>query len=104
MSAATDENKPTPQVAKGLEGSVAAATNIAEVDGEKGKLTLRGYDISELSGNVEFEEVCYLLWHGKLPNKAEFDTLRAEMAAARKLPDSVIAALRDLSPHAEGMD
>jgi citrate synthase len=101
---AENETKPTPQVARGLEGIVAAATNIAEVDGEKGKLTLRGYDISELSGNVEFEEVAYLLWYGKLPTQQEFDTLKAEMSAARKLPDSVLTALRAVSPYAQGMD
>ena len=104
MSTPTTETKPAPQVARGLEGIVAAATNIAEVDGEKGKLTLRGYDVSELSGNVEFEEVCYLLWHGKLPNKSEYDTLKAEMIAARQLPAPVLAALKTLAPHAEGMD
>ena len=103
MSAAPDENKPAPQVAKGLEGIVAAATNIAEVDGEKGKLTLRGYDISELSGNVQFEEVCYLLWNGKLPNQAEFDALSAEMKAARALPAPVIDAIKAFAPTAEGM-
>ena len=57
-----------PQVARGLEGIVAAATNIAEVDGQNGKLTLRGYDISELSGNVIFEEVAYLLWQAPKPS------------------------------------
>lgn len=105
MSVATNPAEtPTPQVARGLEGIVAAATNIAEVDGANGKLTLRGYDVSELSGNVEFEEVCYLLWYGKLPNRGEFDALKAEMAAARQLPEPVVAALRALSPHASGMD
>ena len=69
-AAATSDAKPTPTVARGLEGIVAAATNIAEVDGEKGKLTLRGYDVSELSGKVTFEEVAYLLWYGKLPTRA----------------------------------
>lgn len=92
-----------PQVAKGLEGIVAAATNIAEVDGAQGKLTLRGYDISELSGNLEFEEVCHLLWYGKLPTRAEFDKLKAEMSAARELPAPVIEALKALAPHAAGM-
>jgi citrate synthase len=104
MSLATNDAKTTPQIARGLEGVVAAATKIAEVDGEKGRLTLRGYDVSELSGKVRFEEVAYLLWHGKLPNQKEFDELKAEMAAARQLPESVVAALRALSPHAEGMD
>jgi len=105
MSTGTTDAAPaqTPQVAKGLEGIVAAATNIAEVDGEKGKLTLRGYDISELSGNVEFEEVCYLLWYGKLPTQSEFDALSAEMKAARKLPAPALEALKALAPHADGM-
>lgn len=98
------DTQTTPPVARGLEGIVAAATNIAEVDGANGKLTLRGYDISELSGNVEFEEVCYLLWHGKLPNRAEFDALKAEMSAARKLPESVLTALRSVASGAAGMD
>ncbi len=92
-----------PQVAKGLEGIVAAATQIAEVDGERGRLTLRGYDVSELSGRVTFEEVAYLLWHGKLPNKAEIDDLRSEMSAARELPKPALEALRLLAPHASGM-
>src|SRR5687768_951191 len=93
----------TPQVARGLEGIVAAATNIAEVDGEKGKLTLRGYDVSELSGNVTFEEVCYLLWYGKLPNKSEYDALTAEMRTARKLPGAALDALRAVAKEADGM-
>ena len=93
-----------PQVARGLEGVVAAATQIAEVNGELGRLTFRGYDIRELAGRTTFEEVAYLLWHGKLPNRAEYDALRAEMSAARELPDPALTALRVLSPHATGMD
>jgi len=92
-----------PQVARGLEGIVAAATGIAEVDGKQGRLTLRGYDISELAGRTTFEEVAYLLWYGKLPNRQEFAALRAEMSAARELPGPALAALRDLAPHASGM-
>ncbi len=92
-----------PQVAAGLEGIVAAATHIAEVDGEKGRMTLRGYDVGELSGRVNFEEVCYLLWHGKLPSQAEYQALVAEMSGARELPGPALAALRELAPHAEGM-
>jgi citrate synthase len=93
----------SPQVARGLEGIVAAATNIAEVDGEKGKLTLRGYDISELSGRVTFEEVAFLLWHGKLPNKQELDSLSTEMSGARDLHPAALSALKAVSSEAEGM-
>jgi citrate synthase len=97
------EGSAMPHIARGLEGVTAAATHIAEVDGEQGKLTLRGYDVSELSGRVTFEEVAYLLWHGKLPNRAENEALSAEMRTARELPAPALSALRELSPHAEGM-
>lgn len=90
-------------VARGLEGITAAATEIAEVDGQNGRLTLRGYDVSELSGKVTFEEVAYLLWNGALPTQAEYDALKAEMSAARALPAPVLDALRVLAPHAGGM-
>jgi citrate synthase len=93
-----------PEVARGLEGIVAAATEIAEVDGEKGRLTLRGYDISELKGRATFEEVAYLLWHGKLPNKDEYQSLLAEMSHARHLPAPALQALRAIAPHTGGMD
>lgn len=92
-----------PRVAKGLEGIVAAATHIAEVNGELGRLTLRGYDIRELSGKVSFEEVAYLLWHGKLPNRAEYQALKEEMSAARELHPSALAAMKEVAPHADGM-
>src|SRR5437764_3928277 len=93
----------TPQVARGLEGIVASATEIAEVDGKRGRLTLRGYDIAELFGRSSFEEVAFLLWHGRLPSRADYDTLRQEMSGARALPPAAIAALKSLAPHAHGM-
>jgi citrate synthase len=97
------ESGATPNVARGLEGIVVAATEIAEVDGKQGRLTLRGYDINQLYGHCSFEEVAYLLWHGKLPNRAEYDALQREMRGARELPAPTIAALRDLAPHTTGM-
>lgn len=96
-------NEIAPVISKGLEGVTAAATQIAEVDGHNGRLTLRGYDVGELSGKVTFEEVAYLLWNGSLPNRAEYDALKAEMSAARTLPLPVMAALNCLAPRAEGM-
>ena len=92
-----------PVISKGLEGVTAAATQIAEVDGQNGRLTLRGYDVGEFSGKVTFEEVAYLLWNGALPTRAEYDTLHTEMSAARALPAPVMAALEVLAVHAEGM-
>ena len=90
-------------IARGLEGVIAAATRIAEVDGERGKLTLCGYDIHELVGNIDFEEAAYLLWHGKLPDEKEYKTMRREMSDARKLPEVALEALRIISPHTSGM-
>lgn len=100
---ASEESNRLYHVAKGLEGIVAAATQVSEVDGERGRLTLRGYDITELGDKATLEEVAYLLWHGKLPNKAELDALKAEMSKARQLPPSVLDALHALAPHCDGM-
>jgi citrate synthase len=102
-AAGASNGSAAPQVSRGLEGIVAAATNIAEVDGDRGKLTLRGYDISELSGRVTFEEVCHLLWYGKLPGRDELARLQAEMSGARELPGPTLDALKALAPHADGM-
>ena len=101
MSTAVNEG---PVIYDGLKGVVAAATEIAEVDGQNGRLTLRGYDISELSGTVDFEEVCHLLWHGHLPNPTEYAALRAEMATGRQLHPATLATLRANAPHCGGMD
>ena len=87
----------------GLEGVVGAVTQIAEVDGANGRLTLRGYDISELAGRASAEEVAYLLWNGKLPTQSEFDALKADVAAGLKLPDAVIEPLRAAAKNSQGM-
>ncbi len=95
---------PEPQVHRGLEGIVAAATEIAEVDGTNGRLILRGYDINELRGHVTFEEVAYLLWHGELPNRSELESLQYELSRAREIPPPALRALREIAPYATGMD
>jgi citrate synthase len=91
------------QVIRGLEGVVAAATQLAEVDGRAGRLTLRGYPIEELVGRCDLEEVAHLLWCGSLPNSGEYRELRTTIAGARTLPEAVEEALRALAPRAGGM-
>ncbi|MFN8525803.1 MAG: citrate synthase/methylcitrate synthase [Chloroflexota bacterium] len=77
----------TPDPAtSGLEGIVAARTDLSDVDGQRGILTIRGYDVEQLAGKVSFEEMAYLLWHGKLPNSAQLDDLNARFRKYRKLP------------------
>jgi len=77
---------------KGLEGIVAAASSISSII--DGVLTYRGINIDELAEQASFEEVAYLLWHGKLPNKAELDGLIAQLGDYAQVPEAVIAGLR----------
>ena len=58
---------------KGLEGIVATKSSICWIDGDAGVLAYRGIDIHELAVHSDFEETTYLLWYGRLPNRAELD-------------------------------
>jgi citrate synthase len=71
---------------------------LSDVRGEEGVLIYAGYNINELAGHVSFEEVVYLLHEGRLPNRAELDSLKRTLAAARHLPGKLIDILRAL-PH-----
>ena len=57
----------------GLRNIPIADTKISLIDGEKGKLIYRGFDVLDLTKNSNFEECCFLLLHDHLPNKTEFD-------------------------------
>src|SRR2546427_199425 len=87
---------------RGLEGVVAARTRMSHVDGQGGVLIIGGYELSELAGRVSFEAAAHLLWKGALPDRAELATLRAEMAALRKLPESTMQVLRSAPGGGEG--
>ncbi len=86
----------------GLEDVVAATSAICYLDGERGVLAYYGYDIHDLA-RASFEEVCYLLWHGRLPPRAEPGALQAQLAAARPLPEPILRLMRQLPP-SDGMD
>jgi len=81
-------------ISKGLEGVIANETRLGDVRGLEGQLVYCGYDINELAGKASFEEVIYLLWHNKLPNRAELDGLKGQLAAERQLPDQLIEFLK----------
>ena len=68
----------------GLEDVVAATSAICYLDGNRGVLAYFGFDIHDLAKGT-FEETCYLLWHGRLPNRAELGDLQSQLAAARQL-------------------
>jgi citrate synthase len=88
----------------GLEGVVAAQTEVSEVDGQNGRLIYRGgYLIEELFGR-SFEEVAYLLLTGELPHAAQLDDFKAKLAARRRLNDQGRAALAGLRHDVDPMD
>jgi citrate synthase len=91
------------EVACGLKGVVSHATQLSEVDGQAGRLVIRGYDIQELAGRVTFEEAAYLLWHGDLPNRQQLEACQQQMAMARHLPGPIMDVLRGAARYATGM-
>src|SRR6476661_1119569 len=87
----------------GLEDVVAASSAICYLDGDRGVLAYFGYDIHDLARGASFEEVCYLLWHGRLPARAELGDLQSQLAAARPLSEAVLRLMKQL-PSGDGMD
>jgi citrate synthase len=89
---------------EGLEDVVAADSSICYIDGDRGILSYRGIDIHDLAENSTFEEVCFLLWEGRLPRRKELDGLRRSIGAERALPPPMLELLRSLVPHLTPMD
>src|SRR6476661_4142449 len=87
----------------GLEDVVAATSSICYLDGDRGVLAYFGYDIHDLARGASFEEVCYLLWHGRLPTRAELGDLQSQLAAARPVGEPVLRFMKQLPP-SDGMD
>lgn len=70
-------------LARGLENVVVAETVLSDVDGQRGRLTLRGHSVEELAPTTTFEEAVCLLWRGTLPSAQERAAARAALAAGR---------------------
>ena len=77
----------------GLEGIIAADSEICYIDGDEGVLAYFGYSIETLADNACFEEVIFLLWNGRLPQASELASLKQLLVAHRELPDGVTAFL-----------
>src|SRR5659263_357397 len=88
----------------GLRGITVADTKICAVDGDKGKLIYRGYDIEELAKYSTFEETVYLLLYETLPTKKELEIFRGALASQRKLPAGIIRHLKKRKKSARPMD
>jgi len=89
--------------AAGLEGVIAGESEICYIDGSRGILSYRGFNIHVLADNATFEEVIFLLWNGRLPKPAELDRLKRDLVAARGVPAPILEFLRGM-PHANTMD
>jgi citrate synthase len=88
----------------GLEDVIAARSGICQVDGERGKLYYRGYEIADLAGALAFEDVTALLWRGELPTAAESAEFASRLHAARGLPSPVIDLLQTLPRDTHPLD
>src|SRR6266850_6726545 len=93
----------TAKPKSGLEDTVATSSEICYLDGDRGVLAYCGYDIHDLARQATFEEVCYLLWHRRLPTRAELGDLQSQLVAARPLPEPMLRLMRAL-PAGNGMD
>ncbi len=94
--------KPKKSVA--LSGTAAGNTALCTVGRTGNDLAYRGYDILDIADDCEFEEIAFLLVHGKLPNKAELAGYKAKLKALRGVPMTVKAALEQLPASSHPMD
>ncbi len=91
-----------PEVARGLEGVVVGSSSISKVFGDEGNLVYRGVSIHDLAQHASFEEVVFLLWHGRLPRRNELQSLSSRLAEQRAVPEPVLRWLRE-SPREDSM-
>src|SRR5258708_3687249 len=103
----TDPVAPTafkPKKSVALSGVVAGNTALCTVGRTGNDLQYRGYDILDVAETCEFEEIAYLLIHGKLPTLTELTGYREKLRALRGLPPALCAVLELLPAAAHPMD
>lgn len=88
----------------GLRGVPVADTKISAVDGEKGRLIYRGYDIETLAENSTFEETVYLMLYETLPTRKELEIFKETLASERHLPVGIIRHMKKRKKTAQPMD
>ncbi|HKL30334.1 MAG TPA: citrate synthase [Natrialbaceae archaeon] len=87
----------TDELKRGLEGVVVDETELSFIDGDVGRLIYRGYAIEDLAREASYEEVLYLLWHGHLPDRNEYEAFADSMSAERAVDPDVIGTMRSLA-------
>ena len=95
---------PKPKKSVALSGVTAGNTALCSVGRSGNDLHYRGYDILEVADTCEFEEIAYLLIHGKLPNKVELAAYKVKLKGLRGIPAPVRAVLEQLPPATHPMD
>jgi len=95
---------PKPKKSVALSGVVAGNTALCTVGRTGNDLHYRGYDILDVANTCEFEEIAYLLVHGKLPTRAELKTYKATLKSLRGVPAAVKSVLEQLPPSTHPMD
>ncbi|HCE2679352.1 bifunctional 2-methylcitrate synthase/citrate synthase [Vibrio parahaemolyticus] len=88
----------------GLRGQSAGSTALCTVGKTGTGLTYRGYDITDLANNAQFEEVAHLLLRGHLPNQQELDAYKTHLLSLRGLPTELKQALELIPASAHPMD
>ncbi len=92
-----------PVKARGLEGVIALESEISFIDGEKGDLVYRGYDIFDLAESTSYEEVAHLLWKGTLPDRQALNDMASRLAKERSLPEGAQSVLKQMWAEANPM-
>ena len=102
----SEQQNPTfkPKKSVALSGVAAGNTALCSVGRSGNDLHYRGYDILDVADSCEFEEIAYLLVHGKLPTSAELKGYKAKLKMLRGLPQSVKLALEALPAGSHPMD
>jgi len=89
---------------RGLDSVYMAETNICFIDGATGRLLYAGLDIADLAPQSSFEETAFILWHRRLPKKAELDELRQQLAENRPIPPEIFEMMKAMPKTAHPMD
>ncbi|HTT15689.1 MAG TPA: citrate/2-methylcitrate synthase [Thermoplasmata archaeon] len=92
------------EVQRGLQDVVALESRICFIDGVRGRLLYDGYDIRDLAARSTFEEVAYLLWYGRLPNRSQLDDLAQRFVQLRTLPEAIDRMLDEFPTTVHPMD
>ena len=96
--------RPKPKKSVALSGVVAGNTALCTVGRSGNDLHYRGYDILEIAGACEFEEIAHLLIHGRLPNRAELAAYKSKLKSLRGVPATVLKVLEELPASSHPMD